>query len=227
MPRTPNPPYKMSESPADCSRTSFWPDQLRFSQEELPFVENISRTPPGPATDPQDGPIHKTPNKYLWAEILEPRENTPETPKKYPKLRSQEKGFSKGGFCRIRRHAQENENTQGYWASQHIWHSERRGKERRRLLQKPPSKTPLFFCVAEKRAFFRYFGGIFSVFRGIWGATPFSSGFLKNGHFSVFRGYFFCIFRIFRGHVLGTQLGRVSFRHFSWKFWVVPCLGAL
>ena len=36
----------------------------------------------------------------------------------------------------------ETKNTQGYWAQQYIWYSERHSQERSILLQKPPSKSP-------------------------------------------------------------------------------------
>ena len=51
-------------------------------------------------------------------------------------------GFSKGVFCRVERHAQEDIKYQGYWAQQYIWHSERHSQDRRTFLQKPLVKTP-------------------------------------------------------------------------------------
>ena len=65
------------------------------------------------------------------------------------KSRTKKRGFSKGGFCRVQCHGQETKSTQGYWAQQYIWHSERHSQERRIFLQKPPSKKPLFL-VPEK-----------------------------------------------------------------------------
>ena len=45
--------------------------------------------------------------------------------------------FSKGGFCRLECHAQENKNTQENRAQQYVWQSERHSQERRTILQKP------------------------------------------------------------------------------------------
>ena len=51
--------------------------------------------------------------------------------------------FSKGGFCGIRCHLQETENSQGYWAEKYIRHSERHSLEKR--------------LVAPYRAILRYY----------------------------------------------------------------------
>ena len=75
-------------------------------------------------------------------------------------VRNQVKGvLAKGGgvFCRVQCHVQDSvessvtskeaKNTQGYWAQQYVWHSERHSQEQRTFLQKPLLETPLScFC---------------------------------------------------------------------------------
>ena len=66
------------------------------------------------------------------------------SPEFAPNQEARKGGFSKGGFCRIQCHTQDDNNTQGYWARECIWHSERHSQERRTFLQTPFRKPPLF-----------------------------------------------------------------------------------
>ena len=60
-------------------------------------------------------------------------------------LRNQEKGvLAKGVSAESSVTLKETKRSRGYWAQQHVWHSERHSQERRTFLQKPPSKNPLF-----------------------------------------------------------------------------------
>ena len=55
--------------------------------------------------------------------------------------KSRKGGFSKRGFCRVQRHAQETKQCQEHWAQPYVWHSERHSQERRNFLQKTLQKN--------------------------------------------------------------------------------------
>ena len=85
--------------------------------------------------------------------------------------------FAKGSSARSNvMPKEETKNTQGYWAQQCIWHSERHSQERCTFLQKPPSKNPLFLVPEKQPQPSRVFWTrvwripeIFSFFLQFWG----------------------------------------------------------
>ena len=96
-------------------------------------------------------PFFMQQNEPFWPWNLHPREGNPLKHRMIffaPKyFRHQEKGvLAKGVPEESIVTSKKPRNTQGDWTQQYIWHSEGYSQERRRSLQKPPSKNPLFLA---------------------------------------------------------------------------------